>query len=488
MNGQIKKIVIVGRDLDAWITAFFLKSVLDKSGNVYDITLIDVGTELTEHDAYAVLPSYKMLHKTLGANEEKLRKTARANIYYGQRFTGWNPGLPDFFHAYDRHGINFNGVDFFQYWMKATKNGLKLPLEDFSLGVAAAKHRRFVAGTDETGFFHAAHGYHLSANEYVKALARAAINIDVKRIAGALRTVNCDDEKIVSLELQDGLVIKADFYIDASGPEALLINALSDDNFESWEHWFRCDRAVTASCGPLSPGPAFSQITAFSSGWCGLYPLSNRTAVQALYSSSDTEFTKVVDEVETCLGADISNGIERKMKCGILKRPWIGNCLAVGSTAAVVEPLDALQQHSLVISMVILRQLFPNSEEYGNERNVYNNKMHSFIENLRNFQLVHYALNSRKEPFWQACRDIDIPHALTKKIALFRDCGYVSILEDETFQEENWTSIFNGHGLTPASYSPLVDNMGDDEMIRGFQKILSIIKTRIESSSVIGSH
>jgi tryptophan halogenase len=113
MNGQIKKIAIVGRDLDAWITAFFLKSVLDKSRSTYEITLIDLGTELTVHDVYAVLPSYKMLHTTLAANEEKLRKTARAQRYFGQRFTGWNPGLPDFFMPMVNMELTSTGLIFF---------------------------------------------------------------------------------------------------------------------------------------------------------------------------------------------------------------------------------------------------------------------------------------------------------------------------------------------------------------------------------------
>lgn len=485
MNDGIKKIVIVGRDLDAWITAFFLKSVLDKSRDSYEVTLVELGTLLTEHDIFAVLPSYKMLHKTLGANEDKLRQTAKARPFFGQRFTGWNPELPEFFHAYDRLGINFNGVDFFQYWMKAVNNGLKLPLEDFSLGVAAAKHGRFVASTGQADFSHLAYGYHLSAIEYVNAIARAAMEVGVKRENGNIITINRNNDVIDSLSLDDGTVLKADFFIDASGADALLINSLTDNNFESWEHWFLCDRIITASSAPLSPAPAFSQVTAFSSGWCGLYPLNNRTAIQTLYSSRHTDFSGVVAEMKMRVGVDISQGVERPIKCGMLSRPWIGNCLAVGTAAASMEPLDALQEHSLVISMVMLKQLFPNSNEYQNERDVYNKKMHSFIENLRDFQIVHYALNSRDELFWEACKNLELPHVLKEKIDIFKCCGYASVREDETFQEENWISVFNGHGLAPEFYSPLVDNMSDDEMIQNFQKILRMIKERITSSPLV---
>lgn len=485
MSSQIKKIAIVGRDLDAWITAFFLKTVLDKSRNTYDVTLIDLGTKLTEHDFFAVIPSYKMLHKTLGANEEKLRKTAQATIFFGQRFSGWNTKDSDFFHAYDRHGINFNGIDFFQYWMKAVTNGLKVPLEDFSLGVAAAKHRRFITFTDENDFSHAAYGYHLGAKEYVDAIMRAALDAGVKREAGEVKEISMENETINFLGLANGKTIEADFYIDASGSEAVLINALVPDNFQSWEHWFSCDRMVTASAPPLHPVPAFSQITAFSSGWCGLYPLQNRTTIQALYSSRSASCADVISELRSRLDVEFDETVERNIKCGILKRPWVGNCLALGSTAVTLEPLEALQQHSLVVSMVMLRQLFPNGAEYENEREIYNDKMHSFLNNLRDFQLSHYTLNSRDEPFWQDCRRAVLPDALTKKMELYKECGYISIREDETFQEENWISIFNGHGLTPDYYSPLVDNMDEEEMIKNFQKILRMIKERVNTSPLL---
>lgn len=485
MSGQIKKIAIIGRDLDAWVTAFFLKLVLDKAKNNFDIVLIDLGYELSEHDAYAVLPAYRILHQTLAANEDNLRRSALAKIYYGQKFSGWNPELPDFFHAYDRHGINFNGIDFFQYWMKARINGLKIPLDDFSLGVAAAKHRRHIPEIDETGFSHAAYGYHLSAREYVGAIARAATEAGVKRIDGEFKKANIIDDSIVSIELQDGSIIDADFYIDASGPESILINTLSDSNFESWDAWFHCDRIVSASSASLSTSTAFSQITAFSSGWCGMYSLANRTALHVLYSSKYADFNQVTEEIKKDIGVDVSGGVERKITCGILKRPWIGNCLAVGSTAAVLEPLDALQQYPLVISMVMLRQVFPGDTEYSNEREIYNKKMHLFIENLRDFQISHYKLNSRAEPFWVYLRNMEIPKALSEKISLFNDCGYISLREDETFQEENWTSIFNGHGLIPNFYSPLVDNISEDILMIEFKKILEEIKKRMNHFSAI---
>ncbi len=481
----MNKISVVGRDLDAWITATFLKLLLDRGGDNYEIEVIDIGSNLTPHDFYAVLPSYETLHDTLGANKGALHKTAHSHLYYGQRFSGWNKEGQEFFHAYDRHGINFDGVDFYQYWLKARQNGLPLPLDDFSLGVAAAKHSRFVSNHDKTGFSHATHGCHHSAIEYIGAVTRAAQNAGVKHTCGQIRSINWEHERIASIDLDNGARIESDFYIDASGPESILMNSRQEDNFSDWRQWFQCDRVITASGTTLKSRPAFSQITALSCGWCGLYPLANRTGVHVLYSSQESDFKKVADEVRSLVGVDISSRTERTSRCGIAKRPWIGNCLAVGSAAATLEPLDALGQHALVVSLVMLRQLFPNGGEYTNERKTYNEKMHSFAENLRNFQIAHYHLNTRDEPFWKNCRDTIIPKVLEDKISLFKYSGYVSIVEDETFQEENWTSIFNGHGLIPDHYSPLVDNIQEEDLINRFKSILTTINEKIKSSPTL---
>ena len=76
---------------------------------------------------------------------------------------------------------------------------------------------------------------------------------------------------------------------------------------------------------------------------------------------------------------------------------------------------------------------------------------------------------------------MEIPATLNEKFALFKARGRVAMQENETFQEESWTSIFVGHGLQPITYDPLVDNMPEHEQIEHFQKILKYIAGEIQS-------
>jgi tryptophan halogenase len=60
--------------------------------------------------------------------------------------------------------------------------------------------------------------------------------------------------------------------------------------------------------------------------------------------------------------------------------------------------------------------------------------------------------------------------------------------EDETFQEENWTSVFIGHHLTPQSWDPLVDKIPEQEQIANFQKILRFIAAEVKTMPSLQAH
>ena len=51
--------------------------------------------------------------------------------------------------------------------------------------------------------------------------------------------------------------------------------------------------------------------------------------------------------------------------------------------------------------------------------------------------------------------------------------------DDESFQEQNWISIFVGHGLTPASYDPMVDAVPVEEQMGKFRGLLAQIAEEV---------
>jgi tryptophan halogenase len=123
------------------------------------------------------------------------------------------------------------------------------------------------------------------------------------------------------------------------------------------------------------------------------------------------------------------------------------------------------------------------------EADAFNEKMHSLVMNVRDFQIAHYKLNKRYgEPFWDKVRNMNEPETLATKIHLFERRGVVAIQENETFQEENWSALFIGHGLMPKTYDPLVEQTPESEQIEKFQHILKYIAVEVEKMPSLQAH
>lgn len=482
MNNPIKKIAIVGRDADGWITALVLKQAFYSPEQNIDIEFIELAPDLTPQDCFSVLPNHRVFHKIIGANERYLLKEAKGHYCFAQRFSNWSGSAAPFMHAYDRFGFDFDDIDFYQYWLKAADSGMKVSLEDFNLGAVAAKQGKYVVFEESAvTFSQATCGLHLSAVDYTKSIAKAAMALGLKRTAGELAKVNADGERINSIILTNGTEVKADFFIDASGTDSVLIKHLEQNNIRSWSKWLPANRIMVASAPVLEPLPAFSQISAFRDGWIGIYPLLNRTAINVVYSSENANAERVLEKAVVVTGLPLSEVTDSAFSAGAREKHWIGNCLAVGSSAVSLEPLDATQLHVLHIGLSLLRTLFPTNREYMPEADIYNKKIQGFVENIRDFQIAHYHLNKRYgEPYWDALRDQDVPSSLKEKIALFETRGVVALNEDETFMQENWTALFVGHRLETKNYDPQVNKFSDEELIERFQKVLGYIKSEVE--------
>lgn len=491
MDKGIRKIVIVGRDAGAWLSALALQRSFGRAGDGIEVQLIELPSRLGPQDAYVTLPQQRAFHNLLGLDENRLLRACSGLYVLAQRFSNWSGAAAPFLHPYDTHGIALSHVEFLQYWLKARANGLNVPLEDFSLGAAAAKQGRFVILSEaSSSFSHATYGYHLDAIRYLRAIGKTALQAGLKHTPASVAAVKVEDGRIDSLQLDNGETVTGDLFIDASGPQARLISQLEGDAFESWRRWLPCDRVLVASAPALNPAPAFAQVSAFSAGWLSIHPLVDRTALVAAWSSQHIRDSEVAEHIPALSGIrpdgeTVVSGIEP----GWRPRPWIGNCVAMGDTAVCVDPLDGVQLHMLHTGLSHLVALLPVDRNDMKEASVYNEKLAGHASNLRDFQAAHYALNQRfNDPFWNAAREQEPPPALAEKMALFSSRGIVAMREYETFQEENWTSIFIGHGLMPKTWDPLVDRTPEEEQIGNFQRMLKFIASEVETMPSLQAH
>ena len=472
MSERVESVAVVGRDAPAWLAAAAIRRALGPTG--VRVRVVDLGTRLTSADAYAAVPSIGSMHRLLGIDERLVLDACAGVPMVGQRFSNWAKGAAPFVLGYDDEPPPGGDLPFTQYWAKGALSGLRVGLEDFSLGSACARLGRVPAAEQQAGHLSASYGYHLDALAYSELLKQIALRMGVEAVPSGLRCAGTDGDRVTGLELSDGSRIEADLYIDASGQEARLLSSLEPAEFEPWSDWLQCERLLAASGPRLQTLPAFSQISAFASGWVGLFPLRNRTAMIAAFKSGSVTDREIAEQAAVLARMPIGGeAVIRELRPGIQRRAWIGNCVAVGAAAIAPDPLCALDLHVVHGCISHLMTLFPATAGEFPEADAYNRSIGSFGSNLRDFQAAPYLLNKRfDDPFWDRVRDAAMPPSLGRRTALFEARATVPLNDDESFYEQGWATMFAGCGLTPRDYDPRIDSLADDALMHKVQQRL----------------
>jgi tryptophan halogenase len=479
MNRRIQQVVVVGADAPAWMAAAALQRSLSGAG--VRVRVIEIPTLLQPIDAYSALPELAGFHHRIGLEEQLLFNACKAVPIAGQRFSNWAAAAPPFIHGYDRPPPLGASVGFTPFWIKARQKGLRTEFGNFSLGAMAAKANR-VPVPMEGAELHSTFGYNIDARAYSALLRHFTVRGGVDSKAATVADVEIEGDRIAAVILFDGERIEADFFVDASGPRAVLIGRMPGAEFDSWREWLPCDRMLAVSGNALRPYPGFSQISAFRQGWAGLFPLQDRTAVLAAYDSRQISDQELLDRLPILAKLPINgDAVVSNLSQGIRKRLWVGNCVAVGESAFSLEPLDAVQLHVAHNCISQLMTLFPVEADAFREAELYDRIIRRVAINLRDFQAAHYKLNRRfDEPLWDRCRDTAVPETLQRKLDVFTARGRVPLYDDEAFPAESWESTFIGHGLMPQSYDPRVDAMPEQEHIALVQRRLQDIVGLVE--------
>ena len=486
MSRRVEQVCVVGRDAAALIAAVSIQRALGRGGA--QVRLIELPSMLQPTDCYAAVPSLRALHDLLGLEESLVLRAARGTPMVAQRYSNWSGAAPPFLHGIDTQPPAGGDLNFWQYWIKGRLEGLKVELEDFSLAAAAAKQGRVpIAPGGQPPPLAASFGYHLDALGYAHLLRQFAQASGVEGRRSRSIEAELDGERIAAVVLDDGERVEADLFIDASGAEGALIRAMPGAGFDSWSDYLPANRILSASAPRLSQLPAFSEVSAFRGGWTGLYPLQDRTAVVAAYNDAFMDDEEVVQSLSVLARLPMQgDAVVAPWEAGIQTQPWIGNCVAVGEAAVVLEPLDGVQLHMVHSCVSHLMTLFPTAAEDMPEARAYNRVIADTARNVRDFQFAHYRLNKRfDEPLWDRARDADVPDSLARKFDLFEARGVIPVYDHESFEDSSWAALFAGHGLQARGYDPRVDHLSDQDHIAKVQDRLRDIAMLVSAMPAV---
>jgi tryptophan 7-halogenase len=160
-------------------------------------------------------------------------------------------------------------------------------------------------------------------------------------IIDATVTPETGGEGIAALMAEDGRRITADLYIDASGFRSELLGLVLQEPSELWGCLF-CDRAVTGGWTrarePILP---YTTAETMDSGWCWQIEHEHLINRGYVYSSRAISKDATLEEFLRKNPKVATPPRVVKFRSGRYRRSWVGNVVAVGNSAGLVEPLEA---------------------------------------------------------------------------------------------------------------------------------------------------
>jgi tryptophan halogenase len=454
------RIVIAGGGTAGWMTAAALGRFL---GEGFSVRLIESDAIGTVGVGEATIPQVRLFNQALGIDEDEFLAATQGSYKLGIEFVGWRAPGHRYMHAFGDIGRDVGLVPFQHYWRRAMDLGFARPLSHYSLNEMAARAGRMHRGGPITArtIPPLPYAFHFDAGLYAAFLRRFAEGLGVRRTEGQIDEVERQGADVRAIRLASGERIEADLFIDCTGFRALL----NQSDFEDWSHWLPCDRAVAAPCATGGEFTPYTRATAHAAGWQWRIPLRHRTGNGHVFSSrhmSEDEATAIL--LDNLDAEPVGEPRTLRFAAGKRREAWSGNVVGIGLSSGFLEPLESTSIFLIQSAIQRLLKLLPGRTVRPADRAEYNRQTDFEIERIRDFIILHYALNERPEPFWAEMRAMELPVTLRAKLDLFAASGRITREHEELFTEVGWLQVMIGQGLLPEGYHPLADAIPDADL------------------------
>ncbi|MEC9214865.1 MAG: tryptophan halogenase family protein [Pseudomonadota bacterium] len=466
---KVERVVIAGGGTAGWMAAAALSRLV---GRKLSVTLVESEEIGTVGVGEATIPTILTINRLLQIPEPDFIKLTSGTFKLGIRFENWRTEGEDYFHSFGDTGKGSWAAGFHHFWLRAKELGLAEQYGEYCPELKAAEAERF-AITSENKLNYA---YHLDASKYGMYLRKMAEASGVTRVEGKISHVDTSlhDGFIEALMLDNGHRIEGDLFIDCTGFRALLSEGALNTGFDNWSHWLPANRAWAVQ-SELSEHPKpYTRAIAHKVGWQWRIPLQHRAGNGLVFCNN------FMDE-ETARDLLLDNVPEKtlieprpiRFTTGQRKQYWNKNCIAIGLSSGFIEPLESTSIHFIQNGIMWLLLMFPDLSIEESTVREYNTKMRSEAEHIRDFIVLHYALNERHgDPFWDHCRNMELPDSLKHRMELFERSARVFKPQDDVFAENSWVQVMMGQGLTPQGYHNIAQAMSSEQMtafLKGIQ-------------------
>ena len=460
MPHSIKRIAIVGGGTAGWMAASILARALPGTGtSIAVIESPDIGTVGVGE---ATIPPILDLLRLLNINEGDFVRHTQATYKLGIKFTDWRRVGESYWHPFGTFGSMTNLRPFPHAWHKACADGLAPRFNDFSLCAALgdAYKFQFPDRASEGPAAGLRYALHFDASLVASYLRAYAERLGVVRLERTVADATLrEDGFLEAIVFSDGSRHPAELFIDCSGFRGVLIEQVLKTGYLAWREVLPCDRAVALPSAGATPRPPYTQASARGAGWRWRIPLQHRAGNGYVYCSEYLDDDQALEDLLAAVGEKpLAEPRRLRFVAGRRKLFWNRNCVALGLASGFLEPLESTSIHLVMSGLYKLLEHFPDQGFAKSNIDSYNAELIEEIERIRDFIVLHYCLTERTDtPFWSHCRSMRLPDSLLGRIELYRRTGRIRVRPGELFSDLSWFYIFEGLGVRPESYDPLLD-------------------------------
>ncbi len=459
MNEPPRSLVVLGGGTAGWMAAMLFHRRWGPGGTRVtlveskDIGIVGVGEGST--------PQMRAFFDAMGIAEAEWMPRCNATYKTGIEFVGWSdrPGYERYFHPFPTALDVHTAPAFFRH-ARLRRTGRDVPAhpDPWFVPTALARQRRAPIVPDHFPF-PTSYGYHFDAYLVGHYLREVAVARGVERVEATIASVERGaDGGIAALLADDGRRIAGDFFVDASGFRAALIEGALGEPHRSFASNLFNDRAVVMPTPVGADGPEVAtRSTALSAGWAWHIPLTNRSGNGYVYSSHFIAPDAAEAELRAHIGAGVEVAVRHlTMRVGRVERSWVGNCLAVGLAQGFIEPLEATALHIVMATVDGFLDTVAAAGMTEAARADFNAAIAWRYEGIRDYIVCHYRAAQRRDTdYWRAATAND---DLSDSLKALFSCWFTGgDLEEEVARQGiaacygaiSWHCLFAGYGNFP---------------------------------------
>ncbi len=451
-----------------------------------DISLLVIEDEqdsATEPAGHAItIDCENIFHKMVGLSDAELILGCDGNLSLGTQFSGWQGDGSHFISAPSGKLPGINGVAFHHIVLRAAMargEPEKLPeiFSSFRFAARAASAGKLTHGSSDPQSPRTmlrprmsldARLYNILLKE--KALAAMTIEHHQAQITG-IKTANNSDQ-IRQVVLSSGQQLEADLFVDVSGvlasdsPDSRIVPLLPFDRMISGQY-----QRTGQDYHPVPIARCLDDGVVFETA------LRNSDCKTLIFDS-----TRLNDQqARARLGDQGSSAMLSHLSQHHMHKPWSANIVRAGLAAGTLGPYLSADIRLLHQQAITLSGLIPISKNMDVEADEYNRLNAIAFDQLRDFYVLPFVLNTRPDDLWRKTRDADLPESMQIRLAQFESRGRFVTFDGEAFEEQDWIDMMIGFGQIPRRHDPMAQTIDMAQVGQSLGRMVDAFKQTIDA-------